>query len=444
MTDGLTEGSIYKKIIIFCFPLILGNLFQYLYSTFDLIIVGRAVGKTALAAVGVCEPIIAMLNGLYAGTSGGVGVIIAQAYGAKDGTCMKKAVHTSVFIGIAFGIVLQILMMLMTPLILGWIHTPEDTIEQAVVYLRTYSGGLMFTLLFNMIAGIINAIGNSKVTLRYLGIASVMNIMLDLIFVIPLEWGIFGAAFATMLSQLFACICATRYLVKCPETMCRLYLMEIRVDSAVLQEILRISIPSIVQNLIRCIANIFLQIGVNSFGSMAIAGYAIALKVEGILWLPLMSMNVAAATFTGQNIGAQKYDRAEKGMWVSAGLIGIFTLVASLGITVFCTPVVGFFNDNPDVIKFGVAAIMVYIPPYFIFAIYNALAGAITGAGKTMQVMIISLFAFCALRVALLVGVMKMKASFSALMAIFPVSWVVALVAVLAYIWRCGWKKQTL
>lgn len=414
-----------------------------MYSTFDLIIVGRAVGKTALAAVGVCEPIIAMMNGLYAGTSGGVGVVIAQAYGAKDEIGMKKAVHTSVFMGIGFGLVLQVLMMLMTPLILDWIHTPEDTIEQAVIYLRTYSGGLMFTLLFNMIAGIINAIGNSKVTLRYLGIASVMNIVLDLIFVIPLKWGIFGAAFATLLSQLFACICAARYLIKCPETMCRLHPREIRADSALMQEILRISIPSIVQNLVRCLANIFLQIGVNSFGSMAIGGYAVAQKVEGILWLPLMSMNVAAATFTGQNIGAQKYDRAEKGMWVSAGLIGIFTLAASLGITAFCAPVVKLFNDNPDVVKFGVEAMMVYIPPYFIFAAYNALAGAITGAGKTMQVMIISLTAFCALRVVMLIGVMKMKASFAALMAIFPVSWVAALIAILIYIWRCDWKKQT-
>lgn len=336
-------------------------------------------------------------------------MVIAQAYGAKDENGMKKAVHTSVFMGIGFGLVLQILMMLITPLILDWIHTPEDTIEQAVIYLRTYSGGLMFTL-----------------------------------FVIPLKWGIFGAAFATLLSQLFACICAARYLIKCPETMCRLYPREIRADSALMQEILRISIPSIVQNLVRCFANIFLQIGVNSFGSMAIGGYAVAQKVEGILWLTLMSMNVAAATFTGQNIGAQKYDRAEKGMWVSAGLIGIFTLAASLGITAFCTPVVRLFNDNPDVIKFGVEAIMVYIPPYFIFAAYNALAGAITGAGKTMQVMIISLTAFCALRVVMLIGVMKMKASFAALMAIFPISWVVALIAILIYIWRCDWKKQTL
>lgn len=191
----MTDGNICKKIIIFCFSLILGNLFQYLYSTFDLIIVGRAVGETALAAVGVCEPIIAMLNGLYAGTAGGVGVVIAQAYGARDEAQMKKAVHTSMFIGIIFGLVLQILMMLLTLFLLRWIQTPEDTVEQAVVYLRTYSAGLMITLVFNMLAGIINAIGRSNVTLRYLSIASVMNILLDLLFVIPLQWGIFGASF---------------------------------------------------------------------------------------------------------------------------------------------------------------------------------------------------------------------------------------------------------
>lgn len=435
----MTDGNICKKIIIFCFPLILGNLFQYLYSTFDLIIVGRAVGETALAAVGVSEPIIAMLNGLYAGTAGGVGVVIAQAYGAQDEPQMKKAVHTSMFIGIIFGLVLQILMMLLTPLLLRWIQTPEDTIEQAVIYLRTYSAGLMITLIFNMLAGIINAIGRSNVTLRYLSIASVMNILLDLLFVIPLQWGIFGAAFATVLSQLFACVCAVRYLVYCPENMCRLDLRQIKPDMFLLKEILRIGVPTVVQNLVRCLANIILQIGVNSFGSMAVAGYAIALKVEGILWLPLLSMNVAASTFVGQNVGAKKYERAEKGTWISAGLIGIFTLIASIGIVVFCVPITKFFNDSPDVIHFGTMAIRVYIPFYFIFAAYNALSGAITGAGRTMQVMILSLTAFCALRVAMLIVVMKIHASFAVLMAIFPVSWGVALLAILLYIWRADW-----
>ncbi len=172
---------------------------------------------------------------------------------------------------------------------------------------------------------------------------------------------------------------------------------------------------------------------------LAAAGYVIALKIEGVIWLPLLSMNVAASTFVGQNIGAQKYDRASKGMWAATGLVSAFTLVASIAIVVFSEPIAYFFSDSADVVGFGVEAIKVYIPLYFIFAGYNALAGGITGAGRTMQVLVISLGAFCALRVILVIAVMKLQASFAALMAIFPISWGVALLAILIYIWRADW-----
>ncbi len=351
---SMTEGSIWKKMLLFCIPLIFGNIFQYLYSTVDSIIVGRLVGETALAAVGVCDPVISLVIGLCAGASGGAGVVISQYYGAKNETELKKAVHTTIAIGVILGIIIQVTTVLLTPLVLKWINTPEDVVQQATIYLRTYFSGMIFTLVFNMAAGILNAVGNSKMNMLYLSIASVMNIILDLIFVIVFRWGIFGAAFATLLSQAFTCVCAITFLMRCEDPMYRLDLKLLRADKGVSLKIFSLGIPTAMQNMVRCFANIVVQAGINAFGSLAVAGYAAYLRVDNILWLPLMSLGMAASTFTGQNIGAGQFDRAKKGAWVSGGASAVFTIAFSILIIIFRYPLIGIFNDNPEVIHYGV------------------------------------------------------------------------------------------
>ena len=436
---SMTEGSIWKKMLFFCIPLILGNLFQQLYSTVDSIIVGRVIGESALAAVGACDPVISFVLGICAGVSGGAGVVISQYYGAKDHTALKKAVHTTVAIGAVIGLAVEVVTIILVPLVLRSINTPDDVIDQAVIYLRTYFGGMLFTVLFNMAAGILNAVGNSKRSLLYLSIASVANIILDLLFVVNFEWGIFGAAFATLLSQTLACVYAMVFLFRSREPLYRIEIDYLRPDRVFTEKIFRIGFPSSVQNMVRCFANIVVQASINGFGSMAMAGYAAYIRVDNIIWLPLMSIGMAASTFTGQNIGAGKYDRVKKGVFVSSAMSAAFTVLISIVLVVFREPVIRLFNDNPDVVRFGVITLMVFIPPYFIFAIYNSLAGVITGAGRTVEAMCISIGTMCILRLAMLGIINRMKGSFAVLLAIFPVTWVAALAAILIYMWRADW-----
>ena len=374
-------------MLFFCIPLILGNLFQQLYSTVDSIIVGRVIGERALAAVGACDPVISFVLGICAGVSGGAGVVISQYYGAKDHMALKKAVHTTVAIGAVMGLAVEVVTIILVPFVLRSINTPDDVIDQAVIYLRTYFGGMLFTVLFNMAAGILNAVGNSKRSLLYLSIASVANIILDLLFVVNFEWGIFGAAFATLLSQTLACVYAMVFMFRSREPLYRIEIDYLRPDRVFTEKIFRIGFPSSVQNMVRCFANIVVQASINGFGSMAMAGYAAYIRVDNIIWLPLMSIGMAASTFTGQNIGAGKYDRVKKGVFVSSAMSAAFTVLISIVLVVFREPVIRLFNDNPDVVRFGVITLMVFIPPYFIFAIYNSLAGVITGAGRTVEAM---------------------------------------------------------
>ncbi len=445
---SMTEGSIWKKMLLFCIPLILGNLFQQLYSTIDSVIVGKLIGKTALAAVGACEPIISFIIGLCAGASAGAGVVISQLYGAKKEADLKRAVHTAIAIGLILGAALEIITIAITPAVLNWIKTPNDVIDQAVLYLQVYFGGMIFTVVFNMGAGILNAVGNSKRSLLYLSIASAINIALDLVFVVVFNWGIFGAAFATMLSQMFTCICIIAFLRRCKDPLYRLELKSIKVDREHSIKILRIGIPTSIQNMVRCFANILVQAGINSFGSMAMAGYAAYLRVDGILWLPLMSLGMAASTFTGQNIGAGQYERAKKGAIISAGASGVFTAIMSAVLILFRAPIISIFNSDPEVIEYGVITMMGYLPLYWVFAVYNALAGAITGAGKTFEAMIISIASLCIFRIIMLEIVTKASDSFQVLLSIFPASWIAALIAIAVYMWRSDWlgleKKENL
>ena len=435
----MTEGCIWKKMLLFCIPLILGNLFQQLYSTVDSIIVGKVIGETALAAVGACDPVISFVLGICAGVSGGAGVVISQYYGARDHMALKKAVHATVTIGAIMGLVVEVVTIILVPVVLRSINTPDDVMDQAVLYLQTYFAGMLFTLVFNMAAGILNAVGNSKMSLLYLSIASVVNILLDLLFVVNFKWGIFGAAFATLLSQAFTCICAIVFLFRSREPLYRLELKYLRADGVFTAKIFRIGFPSSVQNMVRCFANIVVQASINGFGSMAMAGYAAYIRVDNVIWLPLMSIGIAASTFTGQNIGAGKYDRVKKGVLVSSAVSVIFTVIISILLIIFREPVIRLFNDNSEVVRYGVITLMSYIPLYFVFALYNSLAGTITGAGKTFEAMCISIGTKCILRLALLGIITRMGGSFAAILAIFPVTWAAALAAVSIYMWRVDW-----
>lgn len=294
----MTEGAIWKEILFFSIPLILGNLFQQLYNTVDSIIVGNWIGSEALAAVGSSGAIINLLVGFCIGASAGAGVVVSQFFGAGNREGVRKAVHTTLAIAVAAGAILTVAGVVTTPMILRAMDTPQEVFEQSSQYLQVYFGGIFFSVIYNMSAGILNAVGNSRRSLIYLIIAAVSNIFLDIFFVVILKMGIIGAALATDISQLLSCIFILGFLMRSQESY-HVRLRDIRFYDNLLGRILKIGLPTGFQNIVISISNVIVQSSVNSFGAVVMAGYAAYVKVDGFNILPVLSFSMAASTFAG-------------------------------------------------------------------------------------------------------------------------------------------------
>lgn len=434
----MTEGSIWKKILFFSIPLILGNLFQQLYNTVDSIIVGNYIGSEALAAVGSSGSLINLLIGFCIGASAGAGVVIAQFYGAQDKEGVRKAVHTTIAIAIAAGAILTIVGIVTTPLLLKAMGTPKEVFDQASIYLKVYFGGILFSVVYNMSAGILNAVGNSKRSLVYLMIAATSNIFLDLLFVVVFKMGIVGAAIATDISQLSSCIFIILFLVR-SEDVYRVKLKDIRCYDNLLGKILKIGLPTGVQNIVISLSNVIVQSSVNSFGAVAMAGFAAYIKVDGFNILPVLSFSMAATTFVGQNVGAGRLDRVKKGMYVSVAMGIIYTVCTGILLLAFAPQVIGVFTQNGKVVEYGVYIMRFFCPFYWMLGILHILAGTIRGTGKTMQAMVVFLFSLCIFRVLWIWGAMSVSHKIGGVMLGYPLSWLVGLVMILIYVWKGNW-----
>lgn len=434
----MTEGSIWKKILFFSIPLILGNLFQQLYNTVDSIIVGNYIGSEALAAVGSSGSLINLLIGFCIGASAGAGVVIAQFYGAQDREGVRKAVHTTIAIAIAAGAVLTVVGIVATPILLKAMGTPQEVFDQASIYLKVYFGGILFSVVYNMSAGILNAVGNSKRSLVYLMIAATSNIFLDLLFVVVLKMGIVGAAIATDISQLLSCIFIILFLVR-SEDVYRVKLKDIRCYDNLLGKILKIGLPTGVQNIVISLSNVIVQSSVNSFGAVAMAGFAAYIKVDGFNILPVLSFSMAATTFVGQNVGAGRLDRVKKGMYVSVAMGIIYTVCTGILLLTFAPQVIGVFTQNGKVVEYGVYIMKFFCPFYWMLGIIHILAGTIRGTGKTMQAMVVFLFSLCIFRVLWIWGAMSVSHKIGGVMLGYPLSWLVGLVMILIYVWKGNW-----
>lgn len=434
----MTEGSIWKKILFFSIPLILGNLFQQLYNTVDSIIVGNYIGSEALAAVGSSGSLINLLIGFCIGASAGAGVVIAQFYGAQDREGVRKAVHTTIAIAIAAGAVLTVVGIVATPILLKAMGTPQEVFDQASIYLKVYFGGILFSVVYNMSAGILNAVGNSKRSLVYLMIAATSNIFLDLLFVVVLKMGIVGAAIATDISQLLSCIFIILFLVR-SEDVYRVKLKDIRCYDNLLGKILKIGLPTGVQNIVISLSNVIAQSSVNSFGAVAMAGFAAYIKVDGFNILPVLSFSMAATTFVGQNVGAGRLDRVKKGMYVSVAMGIIYTVCTGILLLAFAPQVIGVFTQNGKVVEYGVYIMKFFCPFYWMLGILHILAGTIRGTGKTMQAMVVFLFSLCIFRVLWIWGAMSVSHKIGGVMLGYPLSWLVGLVMILIYVWKGNW-----
>ena len=436
----MTEGVIWRQILLFSIPLILGNLLQQMYNTMDSVIVGNFVGSDALAAVGASSSLLYLLIAFSTGAATGAGVVVAQLYGAGDEKKVQDAVHTALGIAVVLGLILTVVGIVVSPKLLEWMNTPEDIMDQSVEYLRIYFAGVVFNVIYNMAAGILNAVGNSKRSLLYLGIASFLNIGLDIFFIAILKMGVAGAAIATDICQLISSILILGFLVKVPDKY-RVTVKKIRVHKHMAKRIIQIGLPSGIQNMVISLSNVLVQTGVNGFGTNAVAGFSAYLKVDGFNILPVMSFSMAATTFTGQNYGAGKMDRVRRGMWVTVAMSMIYTITTGFLLLTFAEPIISIFTSDAKVIAYGVLATKYFCPFYFLLGLMHSLAGTVRGTGKTIPPMVIILLALCVFRIIWVQFAVPSFESIRGIYLVYPLSWFIGAVLMSLYTWKGKWKS---
>lgn len=399
------------------------------------------VGSSALAAVGASGAIIQLLVGFCIGASAGAGVVTSQYYGARDDEGVRKAVHTTIAISIAAGAILSIIGVLTAPLILDIMGTPEEVFDQASDYLRVFFAGIIFSVIYNMSAGILNAVGNSRRSLIYLIIAAVSNIFLDILFVAVFKMGVVGAAIATDISQLISCIFILRFMRRSKESY-RIRLRDVRFYDNLLGKIVKIGLPTGVQNIVISLSNVVVQSGVNSFGATVMASYAAFNKIDGFILLPILSMSMAATTFAGQNYGAREFDRVHKGMKVSIGMGAVYAVVAGALMLIFAPYIIRIFTGEQAVIDYGIYMMKYMYPFYWIIAIFHIATGTIRGVGKTLQAMIMSICSLCAVRILWIWGSFQFAHKLYLLLLGYPITWVIGAIMMLIYIKKGKWLED--
>lgn len=437
----MTQGAIWKKILLFSLPLLLGNVFQQLYNTVDSVIVGNYVGGDALAAVGTSGPIINLLVGLFMGIATGAGVVIARYFGAQDSEGVHDAVHTTLAATFIGGLFLTVVGVLLSPTVVRLIGVPENIMADSISYLRIYFGGIIAMMTYNMGAGILRAVGDSKTPLYFLIISSIVNIILDMVFVIVLDMGVAGVAWATLIAQAVSATLTIMMLCRVNASY-RVSLRQIRIKMSYLKEIIRIGLPSGLQNAIISMSNIVVQSYINSFGSAAIAGYSTYGKVDAFALMPVMSLSMAITTFTSQNIGAQRYDRVRQG--VKAGLCmtcGTAVVLTSL-VVVFARALLGIFTSDQQIIDYGLLTMTYQAPFYIILAVNNTLAGILRGAGKASVPSIIMAANMCGVRILWLSILMPIFNSIIVVYLAFSVTWLTTGLCLIWYYRHSHWLEQ--
>ena len=439
-TRLMTEGGIFKNLLLFAVPLILGNLLQQLYNTADSIIVGNFLGSNALAAVGSSGSPIFLLIGFSQGVAVGAGVVVAQYLGAKDREDAQIAVHTSLAIAAILGVVLTVGGILVCRSLLVWMNTPAEVLEDAVTYMRIYFGGVLFSVIYNMAAGILNAAGNSQRSLIYLGCASITNIILDLVLIAGLRMGVEGAAIATDISQLVSCILSLRFLMRVEDDY-RVTLRKIRPDAKMSARIIRVGLPTGIQNMVISFSNVLVQSSVNGYGAVAMAGFAAYMKIDGFNILPVSSISMAATTFVGQNYGAGRLDRVKKGTWVTLAVGVVYTLATGALLLLGQDVIMHLFTNDETVVFFGEAAMHWFCPFYFLLSILHGLAGAVRGTGASVPPMVVLLVSLCLFRVVWIQWVLPLFSGIEGVFILYPVSWALGAGLMILYAWKGKWME---
>lgn len=437
-STDMTTGSIWKRMVSFAVPVFLGNLCQQLYNAVDSVIVGKFVGKQALAAVASSGNLIFMMTGFFMGLFIGAGIVIAQYFGARNYEKVRSAVHTDIAFALCCGVLLTLLGVFFTPAILTWMRTPADVLSTSILYFRLYFLGSLATILYNAGMGILQAVGDSRSPLYYLVISSVVNVALDLLFVGAMDMGVAGAAVATVISQVVSAVLCIIKLTR-SDGPYRLEIKRIGFDLPLLKKITSQGVPSGVQNSIIAIANVVVQSNINTFGSDAMAGCGSYSKVEGFVFLPITAFAMALTTFIGQNLGAGQFDRAKQGARI--GILCSMAMAELIGVALFFLApyAMRLFNDDPAVVAIGVRQSHIEALFFCFLAFAHGVSAVLRGAGRAQVPMYTMLGCWCILRVSYITLALKVWPDIATIFWAYPITWSVSCVVFLIYYLKADW-----
>lgn len=437
-TNDMTIGTPWKVITIFAIPILLSNLFQQLYNSADSLIVGNFLGKQSLAAVSSSGNLIFLFTSFFIGTSMGAGIVIARYFGSKDYVNMSKAIHTGVATGIVASIIVTIIGVSFAPTVLKWMGTAEDVLPESITYFRYYFLGISGVIMYNTFNGILQAIGNSRRPLYYLIFSSILNILLDLLFVGVFKMGVSAAAIATSISQVTSSILCFLFLIK-EGTIYQIKIKEIRFHKDIFIQIIKYGMPSGIQNSVIALANVIVQSNINSFGSDAMAGCGSYSKLEGFAFLPITCFTMAITTFVGQNLGAKEYQRAKTGS--RFGIIASIVIAEVIGLIMYILApyLIALFNKDLEVVKIGTEQCRTVSLFYFLLAFSHCIAAVCRGAGKAFVPMLIMLLVWCLLRIIYITIIMNYIHEIKYLFYAYPITWAISSIIYFIYYNFCDW-----
>lgn len=431
--NGITEGVIWKQLLLFFFPILFGTLFQQLYNAADAIIVGRFVGKEALSAVGGSTgQLTSLVVGFFVGLSSGAGVLISQYYGAKRGEMVEYAVHTAIGFSVAAAIVMMVLGIWLAPTVLEAMDTPEDVLGMSILYTRIYFAGMLGNLLYNTGAAILRAVGDSKRPLYFLIISCLTNIVLDMVLVIGCHLGVLGAALATIFSQVLSSALVIGCLMKTTDVY-RLSWKKIQLDLRMLKRIIHIGFPAGLQSVMYGFSNIIVQSSINALGTDTVAAWTAFGKIDSVFWMMVSSFGIAATTFVGQNYGAGKLERVHKG--VSTCMKMTFGCAIVMAFVIYQWGIYAYqlFTDDASVIEIGIQMMRYMAWFYVAYVAIEILSGVLRGVGDCWIPMLICLFGICVLRSGWVLIAVPKNNNIYTIMHSYPLTWIVTTIAFVIY-----------
>lgn len=437
-TVDLTKGSVAKGIIGFTIPLILGQLLQQLYNMADAWVIGNFADNTAFAAVSTSGSLIFLIVGFFNGIAIGGGVVISRYFGAGDEENVERAIHTNILFGIAASIMVTIVGVFGAPQILKLMQVPENVLPQSIAYFQIYFAGSVTIVMYNMFMSIMRALGDSLHPLYYLAVSSIVNVVLDILFVAGFHWGVTGAASATVLSQgLSAVLCILR--MRKNEGYTRISWRKLKYHGYMMKDVIYQGLPAGIQNSVISIGNVVVQTNVNSFGEYAMSGMGSHSKIEGFVFIPIMAMSLTMSTFISQNLGAKKYDRAKKG--AAFGILSCVVIAEVIGVFAFnFSPYfVRIFAKADEAVQYGVIMQRTVTLFYFLLAFSHSATGVLRGCGKSMVPMATMLGFWCGVRVLYVTIAIQFFPVFQTICWAYPLTWSLSSVVFLWFLLKTDW-----